>query len=241
MPQDQSSFVTSVFFSAITWPFRWVFWISMLLLMSWMLAIVVALGFQAYFWPDGESLVRLQRAFSLIVVDAIGATDGVTAFSPGALTVRLSDFVYNITFVWTDLERVYFLTRAGQVPDGPDVALFRFVATHTDKVETTMWATRIYGAKLALLLTSIPLFAVAYSVATVDGLVLRYIRREGGGRESSFMYHRAKYLSVMLLGSVLLAVLLLPLSYAPSWVLPVLALCVGVLARTQWTYYKKYL
>lgn len=78
-------------------------------------------------------------------------------------------------------------------------------------------------------------------VAIVDGLTKRDLRRWGGGRESSFVYHWAKRSALPLLVLTWVIYLALPFSLHPSFgVLPfatLFALSVAVTAST----FKKYL
>jgi integrating conjugative element membrane protein (TIGR03747 family) len=183
-------------------------------------------------------------AYQAILNDAAGASFMACAEQVGGavLVHQCAEYAYKAVFVMSGLENVYFQALHGIAPEGIDGILFKAVRDHREGFKgQSMWGTRLFGAKLALVLTSLPLFTAAYAVAFVDGSVLRYIRTEGGGRESDYMYHRSKYTSVMLLGTSLTVILLLPLEFRPSFILPLLAVCVGILGRIQWKYFKKYL
>ena len=86
-----------------------------------------------------------------------------------------------------------------------------------------------------------PVFQLFSLVALVDGLVRRDLRRWGGGRESSFVYHYAKKAAVPLMVLTWVVYLSLPFSLHPAFiVLPfamLFALAVTVTAST----FKKYL
>jgi Flp pilus assembly protein TadB len=71
--------------------------------------------------------------------------------------------------------------------------------------------------------------------------VERYLRRAGAGRESSSLYHRAKYLQ--LTGGVLIAVIFLcaPWHINLVWLFLPVAVFTCCVTRMQWKYYKKYL
>ena len=47
--------------------------------------------------------------------------------------------------------------------------------------------------RAGMIQTMLPTLALVYFVAIFDGIVARWIRRVSGGRESSTIYHRAKY------------------------------------------------
>ena len=78
-------------------------------------------------------------------------------------------------------------------------------------------------------------------VALVDGLVQRDLRRWGGGRESSFVYHYAKKAALPLVVLTWVTYLALPFSLHPTFVIlpfaTLFALTVAVTAST----FKKYL
>jgi len=86
-----------------------------------------------------------------------------------------------------------------------------------------------------------PMFALVYCVASVDGLAQRAVRRACGGRESASLYHRAKYLQVVLLVASGAASLLPPVSIDQRWTWVSAAIVLAILPRVQWTYYKKHL
>ena len=55
-----------------------------------------------------------------------------------------------------------------------------------------MQMAQVFAVRLASLTLATPVFGLFVGVALVDGLVRRDLRRWGGGRESSFVYHYAK-------------------------------------------------
>ena len=87
----------------------------------------------------------------------------------------------------------------------------------------------------------LPVFVLFSLVALVDGFVKRDLRRWGGGRESSFVYHWAKRSAMPLMVLSWVIYLALPFSLHPTFiVLPfatLFALSVSVTAST----FKKYL
>lgn len=74
-----------------------------------------------------------------------------------------------------------------------------------------------------------------------DGLVERAIRRVSGGRESSSIYHRAKYLQILLVVTSMRIFLLLPSSIDFAAMASVALVIAAVMVRVQWSYYKKHL
>jgi integrating conjugative element membrane protein (TIGR03747 family) len=104
-----------------------------------------------------------------------------------------------------------------------------------------MQVTQLFAVRLAILTLAMPIFLLFSLVALVDGLVQRDLRRWGGGRESSFVYHYAKKAAFPLVVLTWVIYLALPFSLHPSWVIvpfaTLFALTVAVTAST----FKKYL
>ena len=104
-----------------------------------------------------------------------------------------------------------------------------------------MQVTQVFSVRLAILTLATPVFMLFSLVALVDGFVKRDLRRWGGGRESSFVYHWAKRSALPLLVLSWVIYLALPFSLHPTFiVLPfavLFALSVAVTAST----FKKYL
>jgi hypothetical protein len=104
-----------------------------------------------------------------------------------------------------------------------------------------MEGTQLVGLRLAVIARWLPVVALLYLVGIVDGLVQRQLRTTGGGSESSSLYHRAKYLQVVIGMSAIAAVSVWP---APiNWRLVGFAMCVALAlaGRVQAVYYKKYM
>ena len=78
---------------------------------------------------------------------------------------------------------------------------------------------RLYAIRLTVLCLAAPLFAMLVWVGLVDGLVQRDLRRWGGGRESSFVYHYAKRSNTVFVGSAAILYLAMPVSLHPAVIL----------------------
>jgi len=119
--------------------------------------------------------------------------------------------------------------------------LHRVFQPVTKYVRAAMQITQVFAVRLAILVLAMPVFLMFSLVAMVDGLVQRDLRRWGGGRESSYVYHWAKRSALPLLVLTWVIYLALPFSLHPSFVvLPcasLFALSVAVTASS----FKKYL
>jgi integrating conjugative element membrane protein (TIGR03747 family) len=121
-------------------------------------------------------------------------------------------------------------------------SLLRAVCTRMETYALVASYTLLtFLVRVVVLCLTFPLLCTAVFVGLVDGLVRRDIRRFGAGRESGFVYHRAKasILPLALLPWVIY--LAMPMSVHPLWILlpgaVVLTIAVNITAAS----FKKYL
>lgn len=77
---------------------------------------------------------------------------------------------------------------------------------------------QIFAARLAVMVLSLPAFAVFALVAFVDGLVARQLRRWGGANEEAFVYHHVKRWVNPMLVLPIAIYLSLPVSVHPNFI-----------------------
>ncbi|PFG25100.1 integrating conjugative element membrane protein (TIGR03747 family) [Pseudomonas lurida] len=104
-----------------------------------------------------------------------------------------------------------------------------------------IYAALTYLARLLILTLTIPLFLVAVFTGLVDGLVRRDLRRFGAGRESGFVYHRAKMLIVPLIVAPWIIYPALPMTISPILILLPNAAALGFIVTISAGSFKKYL
>jgi integrating conjugative element membrane protein (TIGR03747 family) len=95
--------------------------------------------------------------------------------------------------------------------------------------------------RLVVLALTIPLFALAAFTGLVDGLVRRDLWRFGAGRESSYLYHKARGTIIPLAIFPWTFYLALPISISPMLVLLPCAAALGVAVSITTGSFKKYL
>jgi len=95
--------------------------------------------------------------------------------------------------------------------------------------------------RLLVLVLTLPLFLLAAFVGLVDGLVRRDIRKFGAGRESGFVYHRAKAALMPLAVLPWVTYLALPVSLHPLMILLPAAFLLGLAVNIVAASFKKYL
>lgn len=95
--------------------------------------------------------------------------------------------------------------------------------------------------RLLVLCLTLPLFALAWLVGLVDGLVRRDLRRFGAGRESGFLYHRARASLLPLAVLPWVLYLAMPVSLHPLWIILPSAILLSIAVNLTAGSFKKYL
>jgi len=165
---------------------------------------------------------------------------------PVDTALRWESDLYNILFVRTGLSK---WTSQASGPRSPSSTGLKGIHTlvHRSVEHLQVYALAAgYSAltvlvRLIVLILTLPLFGLAVFVALLDGIVQRDIRRFGAGRESGFVYHRAR---AMILPLALLPwgiYLSFPVSIHPLWILLPSAAALGAAVRITAATFKKYL
>lgn len=102
-------------------------------------------------------------------------------------------------------------------------------------------STELFAIRLSILMLSLPVFFICGAVGLIDGLVQRDLRRWGGGRESSFVYHHAKGSLLPLVGFAGVIYLASPMSLQPAAIILPFALGFGLGIMMTARTFKKYL
>ncbi|PTT12172.1 MULTISPECIES: TIGR03747 family integrating conjugative element membrane protein [unclassified Pseudomonas] len=110
-----------------------------------------------------------------------------------------------------------------------------------DFVLATVYVTFTFVVRLTILVLATPLFLLASLTGFIDGLMRRDLRKFGAGRESSFVYHRAKRGVIPLLLVPWIIYLSLPFSLNPMVVFLPCAVMLGITVAITATTFKKYL
>ena len=198
-----------------------------------------------YHWDFGDNSSSTLAApitssiLRLCSIPSSGHQSTIPAHSIRTVANKTYYALFEFTRVADVLEWISRPPAAGEAGLRPKLhSLYRPVA---DFLLAAMQITQVFSVRLAILTLAMPVFLLFSLVALVDGLVQRDLRRWGGGRESSFVYHYAKKAAVPLLVMTWVIYLALPFSLHPTFVvLPfatVFALTIAVTAST----FKKYL
>ena len=213
------------------------------LLLSLVFSVIIEWAGMVLWWPEeGLDHSRKMLAAELRYLDADFRRSVVTS-DPARFARTVADKTYYALFEFTRV--VDFLEWVSRPPvageDGLRSKLHGLYRPVADFVVAAMQITQVFSVRLAILTLATPVFVLFILVALVDGFVQRDLRRWGGGRESSFVYHWAKRSALPLLVLSWVVYLALPFSLHPTFVIlpfaTLFALSVAVTASS----FKKYL
>ncbi|MGN7934343.1 TIGR03747 family integrating conjugative element membrane protein [Pseudomonas mediterranea] len=160
---------------------------------------------------------------------------------PGQTTAQWLDFLNQWLLVKTGFADFALLARVSSQGNGIWSWINQLYVSIEDFVLAAVYVTFTFVVRLTILALATPLFLLAMFTGFVDGLIRRDLRKFGAGRESSFVYHRAKRAVMPLLIVPWIIYLSLPFSLNPMAVfLPCAAMLGMVMAITAATF-KKYL
>jgi integrating conjugative element membrane protein (TIGR03747 family) len=229
--------------SAITLPFRF----FGVLCGSLLLCILIEWVGMHLFWPEqgwhhAQDMVHYE-------LDQLSTyfTRSVVVEEPGRTAHRLIEGVYEWVFVKSGLLDWVQGASARAHADGQGtVRNFRhyvgkFYALSESYLIAAAYTVLVFLVRLLVLCLVLPLFLMAAFVGLVDGLVRRDIRRFGAGRESGFIYHRAKATLMPLVVLPWAIYLALPTSVSPILILLPSAFLLGVAMDIAAGSFKKYL
>ncbi len=214
---------------------------------SLLLCIVIECIGLHFFWPDqgwhhaqgmlNDELEQLSTHF----------TRSALVHEPGHTAHELVEHSYDWLFVKSGLLD-WIRDAATQARVGSHRAThdFRYylgrIYVHLEgDLIASAYTVLVFLVRLLVLCLTLPLFLMAGFVGFVDGLVRRDIRRFGAGRESGFVYHRAKATVVPLAVLPWVTYLTLPVSVNPSLVLLPAAVLLGTAVDIASGSFKKYL
>lgn len=222
--------------SAIGRAIRW-------LLLSLLFSIAIECVGIVFWWPDAglehsrkmlaQEIDYLDRDFRQSIVSA-----NPSQFARG-MAKQAHHYLFEMSGV---MKLIAWLSRppsAGE--NGIRLTLHRLYEPIAIFALATTQIVQVFSVRLVTLTLATPVFLLFSLLGLVDGLVQRDLRRWGGGRESSYLYHYAKNSVWMIMLSAWVIYLALPISLHPVFiVLPfsaLFAISVSVTAST----FKKYL
>lgn len=229
--------------STITMPFR----LFGVLCGSLLLCIVIECVGMHLFWPD-QGWRHAQGMLDYELAQLSGHfTRSALVQEPGRTAHWLVEQAYEWIFVKTGLlEWMRNAAHQASAPSHSGTRDFRYYISQAyvwieSYLIAAAFTTLVFIVRLMVLVLTLPLFLMAAFVGLVDGLVRRDIRRFGAGRESGFIYHRAKASLMPLAVLPWVIYLALPVSISPLLILLPSAVLLGLATDIAAGSFKKYL
>ena len=213
------------------------------LLFALLFSIVLEWLGMVFWWPEQG----LQHSRDMLAAEAAylqrDFCRSLVSTDPAHFAQTMAHRAYVVLFEWTRLVDV--LSWLGTPPavgeSGLRVRLHRLYQPLAQFILAALQITQVFALRLAILLLATPVFLLFGVTALVDGLVRRDLRRWGGGRESSFVYHWSKRSALPLLVTAWVVYLALPFSLHPSWVILSFATLFAISIAITASSFKKYL
>lgn len=213
------------------------------------LAFLILCGFMIFAWLVGwlyvfklypeDGIPRLEQT---LIREMARVNDIHSNYLPvRSISVDTANVVYSAVYGSSGITEMGDRFQRGEYLSESDVRAGRLYAEYYPWLKASMISSQLLGLRLGMLVCVLPATLLFYFIAFSDGIVERAIRRDCGGRESASIYHRAKYLQL----TVLCIFTLLYLAWPTPTIYPgapiAFSVLIGLLARIQWKYYKKYL
>lgn len=165
----------------------------------------------------------------------------LTLQQPGQMIVQWLDFLDQWLLVKTGFADYARQARVSSQGNGFWSWANQFYVSLEDFVIAAVYVTFTFVVRLTILVLATPLFLLATFTGFVDGLMRRDLRKFGAGRESSFVYHRAKRAVIPLLIVPWIIYLSLPFSINPMIVFLPCAVMLAVTITITTAAFKKYI
>ena len=160
---------------------------------------------------------------------------------PGQTIAQWLDFLKQWLLVKTGFADFAQQARGSSQGKGFWSGINQLYVSIEDFVLAAVYVSFTFVVRLTILALAIPLFLLAMFTGFIDGLMRRDLRKFGAGRESSFVYHRAKRAVIPLLIVPWILYLSLPFSLNPMAVFLPCAMILGVAMAITAATFKKYL
>lgn len=213
------------------------------LLFSLLFSIVIEwIGIKLW-WPEqGLEHSRSMLSNEISYLDSDFRRSIVTS-DPARFAKKVADGTYYYLFEVTRIVTFirWISPQASSEESGLRTTLHRLYRPIAEFVIAAMQITQVFSVRLAILMLATPVFLLFSLIALVDGLVRRDLRRWGGGRESSFIYHYAKKAAIPLMVLTWVVYLSLPFSLHPTFVILPFAMLFAFTVAVTASTFKKYL
>lgn len=236
MAGDSSTFERGIT-KAISSPFRTALFVAVAVLVIVMGRMAIDMG---YTGSDPVRMLSLRQTLNMELAMMDEYLPHVFG-APSARARTWADALYDLVYVKTGLDHSMVATLADFNELDRAVRRGFEAAAAQPHWQAMMLGTRLIAVRTSLLIVLLPTLGFAWLMGIADGAVARWKRRAAGGRESSTIYHRAKYSHVTLATIGMITWLWLP-APVELWQLGLFLSLLGAsLLRVQVQFYKKYI
>ncbi|QCG68181.1 TIGR03747 family integrating conjugative element membrane protein [Pseudomonas veronii] len=212
-----------------------------LLIASLLLSILIEFAGLLLFW--GDHGWRHSQAMLTSELDWLSEHFKASLIlqQPDQMIVQVLDFLNQWMLVKTGFAGFAQQARMSSQGNGFWSWINQLYVSIEDFVLAAVYITFTFVVRLTILVLATPLFLLAMFTGFVDGLMRRDLRKFGAGRESSFVYHRAKRAVIPLLIVPWIIYLSLPFSISPMAVFLPCSVLLGVTMAITAATFKKYI
>jgi integrating conjugative element membrane protein (TIGR03747 family) len=212
------------------------------LLLSLLISIVIECVGMVYWWP--EAGLEHSRRMLDTEIGWLGRDfrQSLVSSDPAGAARNAADRSHDLLFERTGLMRLKdWLRRSVDTGDSAKNRFRRWYRPTADFITVAGQVVQLFAVRLTVLALATPVFLLFGLMGLVDGLVQRDLRRWGGGRESSYLYHYARGSVWIFLIGAWVIYLAMPVSINPAFVVVPFAILFGFSITITGSTFKKYL
>jgi integrating conjugative element membrane protein (TIGR03747 family) len=213
------------------------------LLLSLLFSIIIECTGMVLWWPEaGLQHSRQMLANEIEYLDK-DLRHSVLNSDPGRFARNFARQSHYLLFELTGVMRlIEWLSKSPTTGEtGVRRKLHQLYMPIAKFVTATIQIVQVFSVRLFILSLATPLFLVFSLIGLVDGLVQRDLRRWGGGRESSYLYHYAKKSIWIFVLTAWVGYLALPFSLHPVYFVLPFAIMFSISISITASTFKKYL
>ena len=236
VPHPASRGFFAAMFDRIGQAIRW-------LLLSLLFSIIIECAGMVLWWPEAglqHSRQMLSKEIEYLDNDL---RHSVLSSDPGRFARNIAKrshyLLFEITGVVRLIEWLSKLPTTGET--GVRLKLRQLYMPIAKYVTAAIQIVQVFSVRLFILSLATPLFLLFSLIGLVDGLVQRDLRRWGGGRESSYLYHYAKKSIWIFVLTAWVGYLALPFSLHPVYIVLPFAIMFATSISITASTFKKYL
>ncbi len=213
------------------------------LMLSLLFSIIVECLGMVIWWPEAgleHSRQMLSKEIEYLDRDF---RQSILSSDPGRFARKIAQRSHYLLFELTGVMRLTeWLSRPATTDEtGVRRKLHRMYMPIAKFVMAAIQIVQVFSVRLAILCLATPIFLIFSLIGLVDGLVQRDLRRWGGGRESSYLYHYAKNSVWIFALTAWVGYLALPFSLHPMLIVLPFAIMFGFSISVTASTFKKYL